>query len=79
MRTLKFEPPKCPSCGKPLEAVCENEYWTYSFDEKNGTYIGDLVGIEIRCPDCNVSLRDEFLEGACNYQTLTSEQDGKLR
>jgi hypothetical protein len=65
----KFEPPKCLGCGKLLLAVYENEYWTYEFDEKTGTYKGNLVDIEIRCPDCSMCLRGQFQEGACNYQT----------
>jgi hypothetical protein len=72
MKSQKFEPPICPVCGKPLEAVYENEYWTYSFDEKTGTYKGDIVDIEIRCPDCHASARDQFPEGACNYKTSIS-------
>jgi len=55
-------------CGKPLEAVYENEYWTYSFDETTGTYKSNIIDIEIRCPDCNASVRDQFPEGACNYR-----------
>jgi hypothetical protein len=34
LKSQKFEPPICQGCGKPLFAVYENEYWTYSFDEK---------------------------------------------
>jgi hypothetical protein len=67
MKSRRFEPPTCHVCGKLLEAVYENEYWTYSFDETTGTYKGDIVDIEIRCPDCNASVRDQFTKGACNY------------
>jgi len=69
MNSQKFETPRCPQCGKPLEVVYENECWTYAFDDGTGAYRGEIVDIEIRCPDCNASLRDEFPEGACNYQT----------
>jgi len=65
----KFKPPKCSSCGKPLWAVYEHEYWTYSFDERTGIYKENLDAVEIRCTDCNAKLYDVFPEGACNYQT----------
>jgi len=65
----KVEPPRCRGCGKVLWAVYENECWTYVFDEKTGTYKGDLVDIDILCPDCHMDLRDQFPEGACNYQS----------
>jgi len=70
MKSQKFEPPKCRGCARPLIAIYENEYWTYTFDEKTGTYRGNLADIEILCPDCHMRLRDEFPEGACNYQVL---------
>jgi len=70
----KFEPPKCRGCGKPLEAVYENECWTYIFDEETGTYKGDLVDIDILCPDCHMCLRNQLPEGACNYQAEASKQ-----
>jgi len=60
MTSSKFEPPKCGGCGKPLFAVYENEYWTYSFDKKTGSYRGNLADIEIRCPDCHAKLWDQF-------------------
>jgi len=50
MKSQKFEPPKCLGCGKTLDAVYENECWTYTFDEKTGVYSGDLVDIDILCP-----------------------------
>jgi hypothetical protein len=59
--------PKCSVCGKFAELVYENEYWTYTFDEKTGKYTAELVDVEIRCPYCNASLREEFPEGVCNY------------
>jgi uncharacterized protein with PIN domain len=68
----QIDPPRCPGCGKLLHVVYENEYWTYTFDEKSRTYRGNLADIEIRCPECNASLRDEFPEGACNYQAKTT-------
>jgi DNA-directed RNA polymerase subunit N (RpoN/RPB10) len=68
----EFEPPKCLGCGKPLSVVYENEYWTYEFNEKMGTYEGNLADIEIRCPDCHATIGRQFPEGACNYQTLIS-------
>jgi len=74
MPSQKFKPPNCPGCGKPLFAVWENEYWTYSFDEKTGNYSGDLVDMEIRCPDCQIRItREPFPEGACNYQAHPCE------
>jgi len=73
MKSRKFEPPECRGCGKPLFAVYENEYWTYIFDEKTGTYNGDLADIEIRCPDCHMKLWDQFPEGTCNYKGETSK------
>jgi len=79
MNSQKFEPLKCHGCRKPLFAVYENEYWTYSFDEKTGAYKGNLVDIEILCPDCNMRLRDQFPEGACNYRVkiLKQKQSGE--
>jgi len=74
MKSQKFEPPKCRGCRKPLSAVYENEYWTYTFDEKTGAYKGNLADIEIRCPDCNMCLRDQFPEGACNYRAKIFNQ-----
>ncbi len=62
--------PNCPNCNKPLEDVYENEYWTYTFDEKTGTYKGNLTDIEIRCPNCQTKLSDTFPKGTCNYQTI---------
>lgn len=62
--------PKCSVCGKLAELVYENEYWTYTFDEKTGKYTAELVDVEIRCPYCNASLREEFPEGVCNYDAI---------
>jgi len=70
----KFEPLICHGCGKPLFAVYENECWTYIFDEKTGTYKGDLVDIDILCPDCHMCLREHFSEGACNFQSAKESQ-----
>jgi len=59
--------PRCHECGRILEDVYENEYWTYFFAEKTGKYERELVDIEIRCPNCGAKLRDEFPEGVCNF------------
>jgi DNA-directed RNA polymerase subunit RPC12/RpoP len=59
--------PKCHECGRILEDVYENQYWTFWFNEKTGKYEGDLVDLEIRCPVCNAHLRAEFPEGVCNF------------
>jgi predicted Zn-ribbon and HTH transcriptional regulator len=67
---LVQKPPKCPVCGKILDVVYENEYWTYTFDEKTGGYKGNLVDIEIRCPYCKASARNEFPEGVCSYSSV---------
>jgi len=74
LASQKFELPKCSGCGKHLLAVYENEYWTYNFDERTGTYKGNLADSEILCPDCHARLRDEFKEGACNYQAEISNK-----
>lgn len=76
MTKIKTALPTCPVCEKALDAICENEYWTYSFDEKTGTYEKDLVDIEIRCPNCNFSVRSRFPEGVCNYRTPTPKSTG---
>jgi hypothetical protein len=60
-------PPKCHECGETLEVVYENEYWTYYLDEKTGKYTRNLVDLEIRYPNCNAKLRDEFPDGICKY------------
>ncbi len=70
MKRQKFNPPKCSACEKPLWVVYEHEYWSYGFDERTGTYKGNLDVVEIRCPDCNAKLYDVFPEGACNYRAL---------
>jgi uncharacterized protein with PIN domain len=70
MKTTNPRLPRCLLCGKSLETVYENEYWTYTFDQKTGTYKGDLVDAEIRCPQCNASVRDRFPKGACNYSVV---------
>lgn len=62
--------PKCHRCGKPLEQVYENEYWTYSYNEEKGKYEPELVDMEIRCPDCNAKLWEEFPDGVCNYSDM---------
>jgi len=62
-----YEPPKCPSCGVPLERVWENVYETYVFDPKTGRYTGEPVDMDIKCPDCQTDLRDVLPDGACNY------------
>jgi hypothetical protein len=62
--------PKCHMCGESAEVVYENEYWTYTFDEKTGKYTAELVDIEIRCPNCNASLREQFPQGVCNYSMV---------
>jgi hypothetical protein len=59
--------PKCRECGRALEDVYENEYWTFSFNEKTGKYEGDLVDLEMRCPFCNRHLKEEFPKGVCNF------------
>lgn len=64
----RFKPIKCSNCKEFLGTVYENQYWTYSFEQETGTYKGDMVDIEIRCPNCNALLREEFPEGVCNYQ-----------
>jgi transcription initiation factor IIE alpha subunit len=69
--------PSCPRCGKTLELVYENEYWTYTFDEETGTYFDEIVDIEIHCPDCNASLRQEFPEGVCNFDANYSTKTEK--
>jgi hypothetical protein len=61
------KPPKCHVCGKILDVVYENEYWTYTFDESTRGYKGNWVDIEIRCPYCNAKLYDVFPDGVCNY------------
>jgi hypothetical protein len=63
MKSRKNEPPRFHACDKPLQAVYENEYWTYDLDEKTAAYKGNLVDVEIHCPNCNASLRDKFPEG----------------
>lgn len=62
------KPPKCHMCENTLEVVYENEYWTYAFSSKAGTYSGELVDVEIRCPYCNASLRRIFPAGVCCYE-----------
>jgi phage FluMu protein Com len=62
-------PPKCPNCGKSLTRVLENDYKTYVFEPRSGTYRLDEVAgyIETHCPHCDADLGDLFEEGACNY------------
>lgn len=74
-----FEPPKCQICKNALWDVYENEYWTYFFDEKTGTYHGELVDIDILCPDCNTRLWDVFPEGACNYRARKRNVPNKIK
>jgi DNA-directed RNA polymerase subunit RPC12/RpoP len=62
--------PRCHRCGKPAEAVYQNEYWTYSYNEDTGKYDSSLVDMEIRCPFCNAKLWDEFPDGVCNYSIM---------
>ncbi|MEO0114030.1 MAG: hypothetical protein ABIK93_00965 [candidate division WOR-3 bacterium] len=63
----RFKPPKCSGCKTSLFTVYENECWTYFFDKTSGTYKGELVDIDILCPDCHAKLWDVFPEGTCNY------------
>lgn len=74
--TIKYQPPICPSCGYKLKKVWENDYQTYIFNPKTGTYIcEEFAGdIEIKCPECEADLTDIFEEGACNYQ---AKKNGK--
>jgi hypothetical protein len=74
MTPHELEVPVCPICGKSLGVVYKNEYWTYALDEGTGTYKGNLVDIEIRCPNCSASVRDKFPEGACNYSLKMIEK-----
>jgi hypothetical protein len=62
-------PPRCGYCGEILGVVWENEYWTYSLNKNTGFSDGDLVDIEIRCPNCDRVLKDVFPEGVCNYSS----------
>ena len=64
------ELPKCHECGEIAKVVYENEYWTYSFNEKTGKYTGELVDVEVRCPNCNAKLKKEFPEGVCNLSLI---------
>jgi DNA-directed RNA polymerase subunit RPC12/RpoP len=66
----KFKPPRCPNCGALLEYVYENVYETWYFDEESGTYKENPTAcdMEIRCPNCNITLYDVFPEGVCNYK-----------
>lgn len=61
--------PKCHEYDEIAEVVYENEYWTYTFDGKTEKYKGELVDIEIRCPNCKAKLKKEFPEGICNFST----------
>lgn len=67
---MGYKIPICPSCGKKLEVIWENEYNTYVFNPKTGRYFDDYGRgeIEIRCPECEADLVDIFEEGTCNYQ-----------
>ena len=42
MAEKKYEPPKCPGCGQPLEFVYETSYETYTFDPETDSYKGNL-------------------------------------
>lgn len=75
-RGMIVELPKCHGCGEIIEVVYENEYWTFAFDRNTGKYKGELVDIEIRCPNCKAKLRKEFPDGVCNF-ILNSKQRGK--
>jgi len=68
MDKIIYKPPKCSGCGEELNTVYENVYETYTFNSERGTYSGEAVDAEIRCPHCNCKLWDIFPEGPCNYK-----------
>jgi hypothetical protein len=40
------ELPKCRECGRTLEIVYENQYWTFSFNDETGKYEGTLLTLK---------------------------------
>lgn len=70
-KVMKYEAPKCPSCKKELTRVDEEVYEAYQFNEKTGSYQGDIMSGELRvkCFHCGEDVSELFEEGACNYQS----------
>ena len=68
---MVFNPPACPNCKSPLEAVDEAIYDSYVFNPDTGSYdiLPQRADCDLRCSKCTQILPLEvFPEGVCNYQ-----------
>lgn len=69
------DPPYCPSCGEPLNALDYTAYDLYKFDPETKTYKEDGYGeASVQCKNCGCDLTDEpeFENGPLNYKPQVS-------